>query len=271
MLNQSISIKLTPVFKPRDDVSSVLLGFCGDALLMAMDGSLPSAELFERLGKPRHSFHIGEIEQELYTLLIWEENITLPNELVKTNLRQFLDFHPPHLFAMLSRAKQLAHWLYDNQYCGRCGDPIGYSERFSSLTCQSCGFTIFPRLSPACIVLITKGDEILLARSPHFEKGMYSLLAGFVEAGESVEDAVHREIHEEVGLRVKNLHYFGSQAWPFPHSLMLGFFAEYDSGELVLQEEEIEDAKWFTKDNLPQLPKLATISGIMINHWLKNC
>lgn len=83
MLNQSISIKLTPVFKPRDDVSSVLLGFCGDALLMTMDGSLPSAELFERLGKPRHSFHIGEIEQELYTLLIWEENITLPNELVK--------------------------------------------------------------------------------------------------------------------------------------------------------------------------------------------
>ncbi len=270
MLEQTLSLKLTPVFKPRDEASSILLGFCGDALLMGIDGALPSAELFENLGKPRHSFHIGEIEQELYTLLVWEETIALPETLVKTNLRQFLDVHPPHLYAMLNRAKQLAHWLYDNQYCGRCGDPVGYSAKFSSLTCTTCGFTIFPRLSPACIVLISRGEEILLARSPHFTKGMYSLLAGFVEAGESVEDAVHREVYEEVGIRVKNLRYFGSQPWPFPHSLMLGFFAEYDSGELRLQEDEIEDARWFTKESVPPLPNLSSISGIMISHWLKN-
>lgn len=268
MLEQSISIKLTPVFKPRDETTSILLGFCGDALLMAVDGTLPPAFLFESLGKPRHSFNIGEIEHEFYTLLIWEENTPLPEELVKTNLRHFLDTYTPHLFVMLSRAKELAHWLYDNQYCGRCGNEVGYSAKFSSLTCKACGFTIFPKLSPACIVLITKKDEILLARSPHFAKDMYSLLAGFVEAGESVEDATHREVYEEVGIRIKNLRYFASQPWPFPHSLMIGFFAEYESGELRLQEEEIEDAKWYTKENLPLLPNPTTISGMMINEWL---
>ncbi|ATB70007.1 NAD(+) diphosphatase [Sulfurospirillum diekertiae] len=270
MFEHTISVKLTPLFVPTDGKQSVIIGFCGDALLMAVDGSLPKREHFELLGKPHHSFHIGEVHDDLYSLLVWKEDITLPEHLVKTNLREFLDVHPPHLYAMLARAKQLAHWLYDNQYCGRCGDPIGYSPKFSALTCKTCGFTIFPRLSPACIVLITRGDEILLARSPYFTSGMYSLLAGFVEAGESVEDAVHREIYEEVGIRVKNLRYFGSQPWPFPHSLMIGFFAEYESGELRLQPEEIEDAKWFTKDHLPQLPKLATISGIMINAWLKD-
>lgn len=269
MLEQTISLKLTPLFKPRDEKQSILLGFCGDALLMAVDGTLPPSHLFENLGKPRHSFHIGEIEESLYTLLIWDETLALPEHLVKTNLREFLDFHPPHLFAMLARAKQLAHWLYDNQYCGRCGDPVGYSPEFSALTCKTCGFTIFPRLSPACIVLITRGEEILLARSPYFQAGMYSLLAGFVEAGESVEESVHREVFEEVGIRVKNLRYFGSQPWPFPHSLMIGFFAEYESGELRLQPEEIEDAQWFTKETLPKLPNLATISGMIINAWLK--
>jgi len=118
-------------------------------------------------------------------------------------------------------------------------------------------------------VLITRGEEILLARSPYFQAGMYSLLAGFVEAGESVEESVHREVFEEVGIRVKNLRYFGSQPWPFPHSLMIGFFAEYESGELRLQPEEIEDAQWFTKETLPKLPNLATISGMIINAWLK--
>lgn len=270
MKEATLSIPLTPIFEPRDHTrSTILVGFCGDALLMAVDGSLPPAHLFENLGAPRHSFHIGKIEQELYTLVMWEESVVLPEELVKTNLRQFLGHYPPHLFAMLSRAKQLAHWLYDNQYCGRCGNPIGYSKTFSSLTCKTCGFTIFPRLSPACIVLITKGKEILLARSPHFQEGMYSLLAGFVEAGESVEDAVHREIFEEVGIRVKNLRYVGSQPWPFPHSLMLGFFAEYESGELCLQEEEIEDAKWFQNDTLPNLPHNTSIARKMIETWLK--
>ena len=270
MFEQTLSLRLTPIFKPRDEKQSIIIGFCGDALLMGIDGSLPQSEHFEILGKPHHSFHIGEIHDDLYSLLVWKECTILPEHLVKTNLRDFLGVHPPHLYAMLARAKQLAHWLQDNQHCGRCGDPMGYTEKFSALSCTTCGFTVFPRLSPACIVLISRGEELLLARSPYFTKGMYSLLAGFVEVGESVEESVHREVHEEVGIRVKNLRYFGSQPWPFPHSLMIGFFAEYESGELRLQPEEIEDAQWFTKENLPPLPNLSSISGIMINEWLKD-
>jgi NAD+ diphosphatase len=118
------------------------------------------------------------------------------------------------------------------------------------------------------IVLVTRGDEILLARSPRYVPGMYSTLAGFVEAGESVENCVAREVREEVGVEIKNIQYLGSQGWPFPHSLMLGFHAEYASGEIVMQEEEIEDAQWFKLDNLPPLPFHRSIARYLIEVYL---
>jgi len=268
VLEETLSLKLTPFFRPADDSKGTIIGFCGSDILMAVDGTLPSLELFALLGEPKHRFHIGTFDEELFILSAWAKETPLPDTLVKTNLRNFLGLYPPHLFAMLARAKQLAHWIYDNQYCGRCGAPVGYTSKFSSLGC-ACGNFIFPRVSPACITLITKGDEILLARSPYFKEGMYSLLAGFVEAGESVESALHREVYEEVGIRVKNLRYFGSQSWPFPHSLMLGFFAEYESGEIHIQEEEIEDARWFTIDTLPLLSHETSIARTMIEEWRK--
>ena len=126
----------------------------------------------------------------------------------------------------------------------------------------------FPKLSPVSIVLITRGEEILLARSPHFAKDVYSLIAGFVEAGESAEACAVREAKEEVGLEIGDLEYFSTQSWPFPHSFMIGFFAQYKSGEICIQEEEIEDAKWFTKDNLPVMPYSTSISYKMIQAWL---
>jgi NAD+ diphosphatase len=137
-----------------------------------------------------------------------------------------------------------------------------------SRICNKCGFVAYPRISPVCIVLISRGDEILLARSPHFSPGMYSALAGFVEAGESLEAGVHREVREEVGIEICNLLWFGSQSWPFPHSLMLGFMADYAGGTLLLQEEEIEDAQWFRRDHLPALPHPSTIAYRMIRTWL---
>ena len=269
MLEEIMSRKLTPFFMPADDKKGTVIGFCGSDILMREDGTLPSMEFFALLGEPKHRFHIGSFDEELYILFAWEKSTPLPESLVKTNLRHFLGLYPPHLFAMLARAKQLAHWIYDNQFCGRCGSPVGYTSKFSSLGC-SCGNYIFPRLSPACITLITKGDEILLARSPYFKEGVYSLVAGFVEAGESVESALHREVFEEVGIRVKNLRYFGSQSWPFPHSLMLGFFAEYESGEIHIQEEEIEDAQWFSIDALPPLSHESSIARMIIEEWRKN-
>ncbi|MFH0966628.1 MAG: NAD(+) diphosphatase, partial [Methanobacteriota archaeon] len=134
--------------------------------------------------------------------------------------------------------------------------------------CPSCGLITFPRLSPAIIVRITDGDRILLARSPHFPSHMYSVLAGFIEPGESLEATIHREVFEEVGVRVSDLRYFGSQPWPFPDSLMIGFTARYVSGDITCDGVEIEDAQWFTRDQMPELPGILSISRALIDDFL---
>ena len=127
----------------------------------------------------------------------------------------------------------------------------------------------YPRLAPAVIMLVERGDEILLGRSPHFLPGMYSTLAGFVEPGETLEHAVAREVAEEVGVRVKDVRYFGSQPWPFPNSLMVGFRAAWESGEIVIDEREIEDAAWFTAGNLPLIPPGISIARALIDAFLR--
>ncbi len=134
--------------------------------------------------------------------------------------------------------------------------------------CPRCGLQHFPRISPAVIVRIERGDEILLARSPHFAPGVYSTVAGFVEPGESLEQTVAREVREEVGVEVTNVRYFGSQPWPFPHSLMIGFVADWASGEIRLQEEEIEDAGWFRVGSLPGLPSRLSIARALIDDFI---
>jgi len=135
--------------------------------------------------------------------------------------------------------------------------------------CPQCGLLHFPRLAPAIIVLIERGDQLLLARSRRFATGMYSVLAGFVEPGESLEEAVVREIKEEVSLSVKDIRYFGSQPWPFPHSLMIGFTATYAGGEISMEDEEIEDAGWFTVDRLPPLPGKISIARKLIDSFIE--
>lgn len=136
------------------------------------------------------------------------------------------------------------------------------------MLCRECGIASYPRLSPSIIVLVHRGEEVLLARNHRFPDGVYSTLAGFVEPGESIEQTLVREVGEEVGVKVKNLEYLGSQPWPFPDSLMLGFHAEYDSGDIVLQEEEIADAQWFRCDNLPAIPGKKAISRWLIDDYL---
>lgn len=172
-------------------------------------------------------------------------------------------------FAVVGRASQILDWERTHQYCGKCGQPTQVNDHERSRTCQACNLTVYPKLSPAIIVLVTKGDELLLARGPRMREGFYSTLAGFVEPGESVEQAVHREVFEEVGIKIKNLQYYDSQPWPFPNSLMLGYFAEYESGELVLQEGEILEAQWFPYHNLPHHPRLVSISGWLIEDFVK--
>lgn len=262
--------ELNTFFKPTHQGNTkIIIGFVGDMIVTLTNSDLPHAKHFEALGKPIHSYDIGIIEHTTITLYVWDKSHPLPQSLIKTNLRAIINTYPTNVIQTLSRAKQLTHWLLDNVYCGLCGDTMHFSKENASLTCKGCGHLVFPRLSPACIVLVTKGKEILLARSPHFVHGIYSLLAGFVEAGESAETCAKREVKEEVGITIKNLRYFGTQSWSFPHSFMIGFFAEYESGELCLQEEEIEDAQWFTKETMPLLPYSQSIAYEMIQVWLE--
>ncbi len=186
----------------------------------------------------------------------------------QVGLRGLLGRTQQSLFYLAGRAQQVIEWHETHQFCGRCGSPMQDHRQDRAKHCPSCGLINYPRLSPSIIVLVTRGDEMLLARNAQWPTGMYSTLAGFVEAGESIEQTVHREVKEEVGLLVKDLEYFGSQSWPFPNSLMLGFHAEYAGGEIVCQDEEIADAQWFRPDNLPQIPPRTAISGWLIQEFI---
>jgi NAD+ diphosphatase len=168
-------------------------------------------------------------------------------------------------FALAGRATQLMDWQRNHRYCGRCATPTARKAGEYAMLCPKCGLFAYPRISPAVMVLIARGDELLLARSPHFRPGMYSALAGFVEAGETLEQAAVREVREEVGLEIANLRYFRSQPWPFPDSLMIAFFADYAGGEIIPDPSEIEAAGWFARSALPPLPDPVSIARQLID------
>ncbi|MCE0722497.1 MULTISPECIES: NAD(+) diphosphatase [Legionella] len=194
---------------------------------------------------------------------------TLPPNMAFQHIRQAHELlRDEDLFLLVSKAKQLLHWDNSTQFCGCCGHQTQYSTKERAKVCPVCNSLIFPQIAPVMMVLIWRDDEILLARSPHFMPGIYSLLAGFVEPGEMLEQTVMREVKEEVSLNIKNLHYFASQPWPFQSNLMLGFIAEYDSGDIQIDATEIEDAQWFSIKNLPQLPKPISLSRQMIDKYL---
>jgi NAD+ diphosphatase len=187
------------------------------------------------------------------------------------DLRSLFGVLDEGFFMMAGRATQVITWNVMHRFCGRCGtrtDRGLETERFSRV-CPNCGALYFPRLNPAAIVLVYRADEILLARTPQFPKGMYSTLAGFVEPGETIEQTVAREVREEVGVEVKNIDYFGSQPWPFPNSLMVAFTAEWAGGELKIDRIEIEDAGWYTAEDLPQLPPRSSIARAMIDDFVR--
>ena len=168
-------------------------------------------------------------------------------------------------FALAGRALQLLEWDRSHQYCGRCGTPTVASAEERVRACPACRLSVYPRVAPAVMALVRRGRDLLLGRSPHFPAGMYSALAGFVEPGETLEQCVVRELAEEVGVRVANLAYFASQPWPFPHSLMIAFVCDWASGEIRLQEDEIEAANWFDVLQLPKLPSRISIARRLID------
>ncbi|MDO6568540.1 NAD(+) diphosphatase [Alteromonas sp. 1_MG-2023] len=185
------------------------------------------------------------------------------------SLRQVLFEQQDMGFSIIGRAWQYVHFLRTHQFCGQCGSHTERVNWEMAVHCHRCHHRSYPRVSPCIIVSIHNNEKLLLAKGVrHKEANMYSTLAGFVESGESLEEAVHREVFEEVGVKVKNLRYIDSQPWPFPHSIMVGFIAEYESGEIRCQENEIDDAQWFSVDALPTIPPPFSIAGKLIAQTL---
>jgi NAD+ diphosphatase len=184
-------------------------------------------------------------------------------------LRSFFLQLPDPWLAVAGRASQIVEWDRSHQFCGRCGTPTRERPGERAKECPACGHIVWPRVSPAMMVLVTRGSELLLARSRRFPQPIYSALAGFVEAGESIEDCIHREVREEVAIEVGGLRYVASQSWPFPHSLMIAYNAEYASGDVRPNDEEIVDAQWFGLDALPPLPNPVSIARALIESTIE--
>jgi NAD+ diphosphatase len=219
---------------------------------------------------PIFSQYIGNYNStDIYVAEV-KEPPTLPETIQFTKLRSLFGKIDREIFSLAGRAVQIVQWNRDHKFCGRCGTGMLIRQTELAKNCPACGFISFPRLSPAVIMSIVRGKEILLARSPHFRKGMYSTLAGFVEPGETLEETVTREIREEVNVEVSDITYIGSQPWPFPHSLMIGFTTRYTAGDIQIDNKEIEDAQWFSIDNLPVLPTRMSIAYHLIELFINS-
>ena len=193
---------------------------------------------------------------------------TPPPGIEAVPLRAFFDLAAPADYALASRAFEFLHWRRSHRFCGHCGRPLVRHATERAMECATCHDLVYPRTNPVVITRVTRGREILLARRAQGATAFYSVIAGFVEAAETLEHAAVREIAEEVGIRVRNLRYFGSQPWPYPNNLMLAFTAEYESGEIQVDGREIGAAGWFTPENLPPIPPPVSISRRLIEAWL---
>ncbi|MBE0485181.1 NAD(+) diphosphatase [Marinobacter sp.] len=240
----------------------LLLAFSGSNILKPGDG------WFLRWGAPE----MGSSRPEALALGHWHGQrlfvSTLPDSgmpgLETVTLRDALLLCPEAPTDLLSTGFQVWQWWQDHRYCGRCGKPTQPHASERARWCGHCHVPWYPRIAPCVIVIIRREDRFLLARSSRVTRNFYSLIAGFVEPGESLEQAVAREVKEETGLDVCNVRYQSSQPWPFPHQLMMGFVADYQGGELCLQQDELADAGWFSADDHPPIPPETTIAGRLI-------
>jgi NTP pyrophosphohydrolases containing a Zn-finger, probably nucleic-acid-binding len=174
-----------------------------------------------------------------------------------------------NMYTMAIKALGMINWDRTSRFCGQCGAKIERRSDLLGKECPGCGFISFPRISPAVIVLVEREDRVLLARADRFREDIYSVIAGFVEPGETLEDTVRREVKEETGIDVQNIRYFGSQPWPFPDSLMIGFTARYAGSEIKIDKEELVDAKWFGAGNLPNIPGKISIARSLIDWFIE--
>ena len=236
----------------------MLVGGTDDAPL------IPPISQLERLGIRGDRHYLGELGSTGCVAIHLPADAPEPEGWRYSGLRALFFRIPEPVLAIAARAFQVVEWDRTHRYCGCCGTPTRDKPGERAKECPACGYTAYPRVTPAMMVLVTRGRELLLARAPRFPPGMYSALAGFVEPGETIEDCIHREVREEVGIEVGAIRYFASQSWAFPHSLMIAYTAEYAGGELKPDETEIAEARWFGWDAVPDLPPSISISRRLI-------
>ena len=266
MLQTPASFK--PLFAPHPDPQTVSFVFYQGRLLVREDGlALPDAALLAQLGVPETNLQPLGLLGERYCQAGWlEQEPALPPGYGWRGLRSLFGEMDEQLLGLAARAAQVSEWARTHRFCGACGSGTVLAAGERCFKCVNCGHMAYPRISPAMMVLIRKGDAVLLAMHVASPTKRFVPLAGFLEAGESVEEAVHREVYEEVGLRVTNLRYFGSQSWPFPHSLMLAFTADYVDGEIRVDASEIAEARWFGPDDeWPERVPHVSISSVLVD------
>jgi NAD+ diphosphatase len=264
-----------PALHPPDEPPSAALwfAFSGDRLLVRSADEHVELPDYAELAKLNVGFDEGHYLGRLEAVDCYAVELPAaeaPPGTTLEGLRALYGRLPDEQFSIAGRAVQILLWDKTHRFCGRCGTATVNAPGERAKLCPQCGLLSFPRLSPAVIMLIRKGEhEFLLARNRAFADGFFSVLAGFVEPGESLEEAVAREVREEVSLEIENIRYFGSQPWPFPHSLMIGFTAEYVSGEIEAQADEIAEAHWYSRTGeLPRLPGKLSIARRLIDAFL---
>ena len=247
--------------------------FCkDDVLLMPLDDgsfTIPCQEEPPTEVKPwTHIMNISPMADGTKVVTYQIKMPPADSELQPYPLRQSYYKLPRELYLKAGKCQELLYWDRNTKYCGVCGAPMRMDTDISK-KCTECGKEIWPQLATAVIVLIHRGDEVLLVRAKNFRTDFYGLVAGFVETGETLEEAVAREAMEETGVTITNIRYFGSQPWPYPCGLMVGFHADYVSGEIHLQRSEIAKGGWFTRDNLPTIPEKLSIARMLLDDWLE--
>lgn len=273
MTETFISSVTLPVKK--DDLALWFI-VCGKKLLVNAENgrvSIPVLVDISKLGLlPLREHYLGTYKgRHCYTAEIGE-TAEIPEKMALRGIWGIFNYLDEDLFKVTLRAVHIIDWDRTDQFCIRCGPKTENKSDERAKKCPACGHVSFPRISPAVIVLVSRGDHILLARAQRFKDEqplMYSVLAGFVEPGETLEDTVKREIKEEVGINVKDIRYFGSQPWPFPDSLMIAFTAQYAGGDIRIDESEIVDARWFDCNRLPLIPGKISIARSMIDWFIE--
>ncbi|MEZ5741973.1 MAG: NAD(+) diphosphatase [Burkholderiaceae bacterium] len=250
-----------------DDI--IVHAFIGDSLVLAADRPAPLPWRFFREAGfvPQRVHGLGRLGQQAHVAVSLSVSVRsdLPAGFIARGLRQWFGIIDERMLGIAMRAVQILEFDRTNQFCGGCGAPTVALDHERARTCNACRLTVYPRISPAMMVLIRDGRRLLLGRGVNFPPGRYSALAGFLEAGETIEQAIHREVAEEVSVRVKNLRYFASQSWPFPNSLMIAFTADYAEGDVRADPAELADARFFDVEDLPQLPPDLSIARLLID------